>query len=169
MVLDGNTFISKTEAHSVPLNEGYVVPYVGFCLASKVSLPKMAFPIPGMSTDKAVLVVEDEVEMSKLIDYSLKEAGYKPVVAQSTQEAMARLNEGSFKGLLLDIALPGESGLEFLPKFKKLYPNIPVIILTGLGYDNTMMKTALDQGAAGFFSKETGIENLIPVVKHLIK
>jgi two-component system, NtrC family, response regulator HydG len=125
----------------------------------------MSFP----AEDKHVLVVEDEAEMGKLIDYSLKEAGFTPVIATNTSEAMSKLGQNTYKALLLDIALPGESGLEFLPKFKKLYPDIPVIILTGLGYDNTMMKKALDNGAAGFFSKETGIENLIPVVKHLIK
>ena len=55
-----------------------------------------------------------------------------------------------------------------IKKLKKLYPKIPVVMLTGHGYDNTMMKTAMIKGATSYFSKENDLENLAEMLEYLI-
>lgn len=98
----------------------------------------------------------------------LNEAGFEIVRAKSTTEALDQMNKDKIHAVLLDIGLEGEDGLTFLPKFKILYPSVSVVILTGIGYDNTKIKTALENGASGYFSKETGLENIIPLVEQLM-
>jgi DNA-binding NarL/FixJ family response regulator len=118
---------------------------------------------------KRVLLIDDEDLMLDLFQELLKEAGFEIVRAKNTSEALAQMQKHSIDAVLLDIGLEGEDGLTFLPKFKQVYKTVPVVILTGIGYDNSKIKTALENGASGYFSKETGLENIIPLVEQLMK
>lgn len=120
-----------------------------------------------LQLDKRILVVDDDPSTMECICSVLKEAGFETTCAGNTVDALASMTSTSSNAMLLDINLFGESGLDFLPKFKKLHPGVPVVMLTGLGYDNSIIKAALQNGASGYFSKETGFENLIPVLEKL--
>ena len=118
---------------------------------------------------KKVLIVDDEPLILKMTSEFLGDAGFETVTASSTSEALTEIEKGGVDAMLLDIRLPDEDGLVFLPKFKKLHPEIPVVMLTGAGYDDTMMKEALKLGAAGYVSKDTEMENMILAVKRVLK
>jgi DNA-binding NarL/FixJ family response regulator len=121
------------------------------------------------NSKKRVLLIDDEELMLDVFQDLLKEAGFEIVRAKNTTEALDQMKKDKIHAVLLDIGLEGEDGLTFLPKFKALYPLVPVVILTGIGYDNSKIKTALECGASGYFSKETGLENIIPLVEQLMK
>ena len=98
----------------------------------------------------------------------MKEAGLESAGAGTTAAALAEMKKTPPQAVLLDITLEGEDGLAFLPKLKELYPNVPVVMLTGHGYDNAMMKTAMTKGAAGYFSKENDLNDLVEMLERLI-
>ena len=118
--------------------------------------------------NKHVLVIDDEIEGLNLMCLLLNEAGFQVSKARTTSEALATMQKSPVQTILLDIFLGDENGLAFLPKLKDLHPNVPVVILTGVGYDHTMIKTALNNGACTYFSKEIWMENIIPLLKQLI-
>jgi response regulator of citrate/malate metabolism len=77
------------------------------------------------------------------------------------------LEKMKYEIMLLDVYLFKENGLDHLPKFKALYPSMSVIVLTGSGYNSAMMKSALKNGAIGYFSKDSGLENLVEILNRV--
>ncbi len=117
---------------------------------------------------KHVLIVDDETTVLDVICEVLGEEGYRATPAQSGEEALTILSTSQPNVILLDIGLGKDNGLRFLPKFQALHPQIPVVVLTGLGYDNDLIREALKQGASAYFSKDTGIKNVLPLLKRLL-
>jgi CheY-like chemotaxis protein len=75
--------------------------------------------------------------------------------AQSAAGALQRINDAAGESLILilsDINMPGMSGLELLPKAKALRPDVPVIMITAYGDDQTRRK-ALEGGAEALLTK----------------
>jgi DNA-binding response OmpR family regulator len=118
---------------------------------------------------KRVLIIEDETEISEILSQYLREAGFDPFCATGTARGMEVMKERGADAIVLDINLEGENGLDFLPDFKQLYPQVPVMILTGTGYDNPTIETALQHGASAYFSKESGLENVAPMLERLTR
>ena len=116
-----------------------------------------------------ILVVDDEPTIVDMIQDFLKEEGFEVFSAGSASQALEEMKKTPADAVLLDIKLPDENGLKFLGKFKKLYPDTPVIILTGSGYDEEMMQTAIQNGASGYVSKETDMENMLVALKRQLK
>ena len=78
-----------------------------------------------------------------------------PWFAQSADSALQRISDAAGASLILilsDINMPGMSGLELLPKAKALRPDVPVIMITAYGDDQTKRK-ALEGGAEALLTK----------------
>ena len=78
-----------------------------------------------------VLIVDDEANLRRMLRALLEEEGYSVVEASSAEEGLALLDEHRPETILLDLALPGASGLETLPSFQKQLPGAPVIMMSG--------------------------------------
>ena len=118
---------------------------------------------------KLILVVDDEPMIINLTSEFLKEEGFDTCSAKNAAEALSQMEKQSADAVLLDIRLPDEDGLVFLKRLKEKYPNVPVVMLTGAGYDEERMQTALRYGASGYVSKDTEMEKKIAVLKQLLK
>jgi DNA-binding response OmpR family regulator len=120
--------------------------------------------------DQRILVIEDDVTTREFLSTFLHEVeGCEAVTACDTREAINRMANLSFQAIILDIFLPGENGLIFLKKLKKLYPKIPVLILTGAGYEKDLQEKALENGASSFVSKMAGLGNMLLALRNLIR
>lgn len=118
---------------------------------------------------KNVLIVDDESMIIEVTSQFLQAAGFDTSSALSAAEALKEIEKRPVDIMLLDIKLPDEDGLHFLIKFKEKNPQVPVVILTGAGYDEELMQTALKNGASGYISKDTDMENMVIAVKRLLK
>ncbi len=118
---------------------------------------------------KRILIVDDDPDVGEMSSEVLASAGFEAARANTCAEAMAKMALQQADVLLLDIELPDECGLEFLPKFKAFHPQIPVIILTGLGYDEAKMQVALREGASGFVSKAVPPENMVLAIRNALR
>ena len=78
-----------------------------------------------------VLVVEDEEAVRSMLALSLQHAGYHVHTASDGLEALGEMKQRRFDVVLTDYQMPGINGLEFLSLSKILWPNIPVVILSG--------------------------------------
>ncbi len=118
---------------------------------------------------KRVLIVDDEPLVVEVTKDFLQEEGFDTSSAGTAVAAIQSMAKEPADLMLLDISLPDQNGLKFLVEFKKNHPHVPVIILTGSGYDDTLMHEALKSGASGYVSKDTDMENMVITVKRLLK
>ena len=106
-----------------------------------------------------ILVVDDEPDVEMLFRQQfrrdLRAGRFTMDFAQSGDGALQRIRDAAGASLILilsDINMPGMTGLELLPKAKALRPDVPVIMITAYGDDQTK-RTALEGGAEALLTK----------------
>jgi CheY-like chemotaxis protein len=106
-----------------------------------------------------ILVVDDEPDVADLFRQQfrreIRSARFAMEFAQSAPEALKvveTVEDASLILILSDINMPGMSGLELLPRARLARPDVPVIMITAYGDQDTRRK-AIEGGAAGLFTK----------------
>jgi heterodisulfide reductase subunit A2 len=95
-----------------------------------------------------ILVVDDEAAIRLTMDILLRRHGYTVTTAESGEEALALIEQQPFDLLLLDLKMPGLSGLEVAERAQKMQPAAAILILTG----SSAIEGALDEPGVGQFS-----------------
>ncbi|MCB0394772.1 MAG: response regulator transcription factor [Bdellovibrionales bacterium] len=122
-----------------------------------------------MEVSKKVLIVEDESDIANLIHFHLNTAGFTVMVASSSEEARHRVAEFSPDLVLLDIMLPGASGIEFCRWLRSISKSsVPVIMLTALDTEDDVVK-GLEVGADDYVAKPFSPTVLISRVKAALR
>ena len=104
------------------------------------------------SKDALVLCVDDDSDIRELLTRVLSHAGYKVETARDGDTGLAAVELRKPEVVLLDIKMPGKSGIEVLKELKQSNPDLQIIMVSGIGD----LSTALDcikMGAADFVVK----------------
>ncbi len=108
---------------------------------------------------KPILVVDDEAIVRESIGDWLKDAGYEVAGAESGEEALALIDKQDFSVMIIDLRLPGMTGIDTLKKVKSLKPHIKSIVITA--YPTMLTKDeAARLGAIDYLIKPVFPENL---------
>lgn len=110
-------------------------------------------------------MVDDERPSIEIIARILTARGHASVGAASAEEALKKLSQESFDLVLLDLVLPGITGLQALAPMKAL-TKAPIHIMSGQT-DSETAKDALALGAAGFLPKPLDLKGLAALVESL--
>ncbi len=119
--------------------------------------------IPADTTRLRVLVVEDDREMQTFLCDVLRGHGYEPHAAANDAEAFLALREAPMDAILLDKNLPELSGLEILPGIRRLFPDIPVILVSAFG-DVTTAAQARERGATAYLPKPFRMAEVLQIL-----
>ena len=113
-----------------------------------------------------ILVTDDHAIVREGLKQILGEVDDMAVRAEaaSGQEALAKIRSGAFDVVLLDISLPGRSGLEILKEIKEERPKLPVLILSMHAEEQYAVR-ALRAGASGYVTKASAPEELIGAIR----
>ena len=116
-----------------------------------------------------ILVVDDEEDVLELARVFLEAEGYTVQTAESGEEALARLEEDKPDLVLLDVVMPGLSGLDVCRRLKRdeSTRGIPVVIFTALGTEVDMMLAEGDK-ADGYLQKPFTRSLLLEKVKQFL-
>ena len=106
-----------------------------------------------------ILVVDDDSEMRALLLDVLTNEGYEVVEARDGTEAVLALRARKFDLILMDKNMPGPSGLDLLPGFRRVSPWSPIIMMTAFGDVPSYME-AVEKGAVEFLFKPFRMEEL---------
>lgn len=108
---------------------------------------------------KKILLIEDEVKLARFVELELKYEGYQVTVIHDGREGLETFLNEKFDMILLDLMLPGLSGIEICRRIRKV-SDVPIIMLTAK--DEVMDKVAgLDSGADDYLTKPFAIEELL--------
>lgn len=112
-----------------------------------------------MTELKRILAVDDEPSMRRLLEISLKQAGYQPVLAADGREALGLLKQGGIDLVVSDLHMPGMGGLKLLETMRADSMEIPVIIVTAQGEIATAV-AAMKLGASDYILRPFDLETL---------
>jgi DNA-binding NtrC family response regulator len=93
----------------------------------------------------AILIVEDEAKMRRLLELNLGDDGFTTFSAEDAETGLKLLRENPIDLILTDLKLPGMNGLEFLQTVKRQNAALPVVVMTAFG----SVETAVDAMKAG--------------------
>lgn len=115
-----------------------------------------------------ILVVEDDVQITKILNLNLKLSGFETDSASSIEDAWSKLSQSHFDLILLDIGLPDGSGLDLCQKIRESGNDVPIIFLSARTDEATVVK-GIKNGADDYLRKPFGLEELKVRVNKFIK
>ncbi len=114
-----------------------------------------------------LLVIDDEPNILTTVRRALEIEGYQVEVAGSGAAGLAKLAEHDVDLVLLDVMMPGESGLELLPKIRARHPDLAVVMMSGNAtIENAVHATRL--GARDFVEKPLSSDKLLLTVQNTL-
>jgi DNA-binding NtrC family response regulator len=120
---------------------------------------------PGGSA--SILVIDDEAGIRESLEVLLTLEGYSIKMAEDGEQGLRTLELENFDLVLLDLALPGQSGLELLPQIKERQPELPVIMITAYGTVDNVVE-AIRAGAENFVQKPWDNEKLLADIRSAV-
>lgn len=101
---------------------------------------------------ESVLVIDDDDQVRRVFGRILANAGYRVNLCPSGNDGLESLREGTPSAVLVDLSMPGISGLEVLSEMAVKYPEVPVIVISGTGVVDDVVQ-ALRRGAWDYVMK----------------
>jgi DNA-binding NtrC family response regulator len=117
-----------------------------------------------MNAMAAILIVEDEPKMRRLLELNLGEEGWAVTSAADAEAGLKLFTQESFDLVLTDFKMPGMTGLEFLQAVRRINAEIPVVIMTAYGSVETAVD-AMRNGANNYVLKPFSLEEIKLVVR----
>lgn len=120
-----------------------------------------------MSNEAEILVIDDEAQIRKLLDITLRTNGYRVNEAQTAREGLIKAANHPPDLILLDIGLPDGSGHDVLLKLREWFTN-PVIVLSVQSSEEDIVK-ALDNGANDYLVKPFRTGELLARIRSVLR
>lgn len=114
-----------------------------------------------------ILIIDDEAAIRESLDTLLTFEGFTVTMAIDGPSGLDTLARNQFDLLLLDLALPGESGIDLLPRIVEMHPDLPVIMITAYGTVGNVVD-AIRAGAENFVQKPWDNEKLLADIRTAI-
>jgi two-component system NtrC family response regulator len=115
-----------------------------------------------------LLVVDDERTQRQMLTSILERAGYVVTTAADGEEALAKLDAGSYDLMLTDQKMPGMEGMELLERARTRIPGLPVVLMTAYGSVSSAVD-AMKRGAADYLTKPFERDELVLVLDKVLR
>jgi DNA-binding NtrC family response regulator len=115
----------------------------------------------------SVLIIDDEAAIRESLEALLTMEGFQVTMAVDGPAGLDQLAHNEYDLLLLDLALPGESGIDLLPRIVEMQPDMPVIMITAFGTVSNVVD-AIRAGAENFVQKPWDNEKLLADIRAAI-
>lgn len=119
-------------------------------------------------SETTILVVEDERKIARLLQIELESEGYGVSLAPDGVEGWAAYKAGGIALVLLDVMLPGITGIDLLQRIRAVDPDMPIIMLTAKGAVADKV-AGLDLGANDYVTKPFDMEELLARIRVLLR
>jgi two-component system KDP operon response regulator KdpE len=121
-----------------------------------------------MTVPLCVLVIDDEPAIRRFLRLSLAAQGYLVLEAESGESGYTLLQHNAVDVVILDLGLPGVSGLDILKRLRESGSSVPVIVLSSRS-DEGGKVAALDMGADDYVTKPFGMDELLARIRAAVR
>jgi DNA-binding NtrC family response regulator len=115
-----------------------------------------------------ILIVEDDANFRRVLEFHLNEAGYRTTAAENGEKALELFSKHRYRIVVTDLNMPGIGGEEVLKQVKKASIETPVIIITAFGSIDSAVE-AMKLGAFQYLTKPVDNDELIHVINNALK
>jgi putative two-component system response regulator len=115
-----------------------------------------------------ILIVDDEVSVRRLLSRRVAEEGYRCEEASTGDEALIKIRSNLVQLVILDIKMPGRSGIELLLEIKATHPDIAVIMATAITDTSTAIQ-CMKQGAYDYITKPFNLDEVVLNVERALE
>ena len=116
-----------------------------------------------------ILIVDDESIIGETLKAYLETQNFEVCFMTDAVGIVSKIDSGVWDLVILDLALADADGLEVLEMLKQTYASLPVLILTGMGYDDELMREAMRLRADGYMSKTVALPHLVAEVRRILR
>ena len=116
---------------------------------------------------KKVILIEDEVKLARFVELELRYEGYDVTVCHDGREGLQMVTDGNYDMILLDLMLPGLTGIEICRRVRK-FSNVPIIMLTAKGEESDELN-GFDLGVDEYISKPFSPKILVARVEAILR
>ena len=120
----------------------------------------------GKSEKARILLVDDDGPIRSSLRIFFEAEGYEFLGVGSAERGLEEVGRQHYDVIIADYRLPGMDGLEVLKIFKKMVPEMPVIMLTGHGSEQAAQE-GIASGAADYLTKPYDLEELIEKIREV--
>lgn len=113
-----------------------------------------------MKNHKSILIVEDDEDLANSLERSFLRREYKVRTANNVKNAILALKEFHPNYAVVDLKMPGESGLEFVKHLHEFDKNTKIVVLTGYASISTTIE-AIKSGACYYLAKPANVDSII--------
>ena len=112
------------------------------------------------ANQESILIVDDEESIRRLLYQKLSSEGYQCQEASNAAQALEKLNNNPIGLVVLDVMMPGKSGIQLLPEIKAAYPDTAVIMATATN-DIYVAIQCMKQGAYDYITKPFDLDDVV--------
>ena len=115
-----------------------------------------------------ILIAEDEKTQRDLLEGFLKKEGFSVEAVANGREALQKIEKDYFDVVLVDYKMPELDGLHTLREIRKLYPDLPVVMMTAYGTVETAV-ASMKEGALDYLTKPIDLDELLIILQKVIE
>jgi two-component system response regulator HydG len=117
---------------------------------------------------KHILSVDDEQDIRELLQESLGMRGYRVSTAATPDEARKIAKADRPDLIILDFQIEESDGFVLIDEFRKLYPNIPLMLLTGAVFGKGAVREVIEKKVASYLDKTASLSQILDEIHRLI-
>jgi len=114
-----------------------------------------------------IMIIEDDEEMRSLLKDFFEEEGFETDSVSNGVDALRMFSEDHFDLVITDIRMPGLTGLDILPRIRRLKPETPIIVMTAYGSED-VRRRAFERGATTYLEKPIQMSKLRTVIREMV-
>lgn len=117
---------------------------------------------------KHILVVDDEQDVRDVLSQALAVKGYRVTSAEAGHEALRLVKSDPPNLVISDLQMEDADGLELIEKIKTTYPDLPVILLTGMIFDADVIRDTISKKVSVYLDKTSSLQRVTHEVQRLL-
>src|SRR5438270_13995781 len=114
------------------------------------------------------LIIDDDPGIAKFLVTYLRQRGHTCHALTDGFETASWLSEHDCEEAIVDLRMPKVDGISLISFMREMNPSLPIVVFTGIGYDEEQMHAALQAGANGYVSKNLPSEQLYCVLARVL-